>query len=211
MIKAILFDLDGTLINTNNLIMQSFKYAFSKHLDVEVKEEEIATYFGEPLLKSMERHDANNAELMVNTFRQFNESKHDELAEAFEGVKEALEELKTSGFKLAVVTSKRRKMAERGLKLFNMLDYFDNVVTPEDTEKYKPDGEPASKACELLKVLPEESLMVGDSHNDILCGKNAGCKTCIVKYSILPLEELMKFKPDYIVDSLLDIIKLIKK
>lgn len=202
MIKAILFDLDGTLINTNELIVQSFKYAFNKLFNIDLPREDIVKTFGEPLRDAMAKYDADKADLMVKTFRAYNETNHDNIATIFEGVKEGLELLSKTGVKLGVVTSKRRPMAERGLKLIDIYDYMDIIVTPEDTNKHKPLGDPALKACELLGVLPEEAIMVGDSHNDILCGRNAGCKTCLVKYTALSLEELMEYEPDYVIDSI---------
>jgi len=209
MIKAVLFDLDGTIINTNNLIIQSFKYTFKKHLNLDVETNTIVSFFGEPLGKSMEKYDKENADKMVSIYREYNLKVHDDLIESFEGIEETLIELKKSGLKLAIVTSKRRVSAERGLNVFNLKDYFDLIITPEDTEIHKPNGEPALKACELLDISPDNALMVGDSHNDILCGKNAGTKTCLVKYSILPLEELIAYNPDYAVENLYDIIEII--
>ncbi|MTK13526.1 MAG: pyrophosphatase PpaX [Clostridiaceae bacterium] len=210
MIKAILFDLDGTLINTNELIIQSFKYAFNKLFNRDLPREEIVKTFGEPLRDSMAKYDADKADLMVSTFRVYNEGNHDDIATIFEGVKEGIESLSNAGIKLGVVTSKRRPMAERGLKLINIYDYMDVIVTPEDTKNHKPLGDPALKACELLGVLPQETIMVGDSHNDILCGRNAGCRTCLVKYTALSLEELMEYNPDYVIDSIEDLEKIYK-
>ncbi|WPC43637.1 pyrophosphatase PpaX [Clostridium sp. JS66] len=210
MIKAILFDLDGTLINTNDLIVKSFKYAFNKHFNKDISREEIVRTFGEPLRDAMARYDSENADLLLNLFRSFNESKHDELATKFSGVEEGLKALKNIDVKLAVVTSKRRNMALRGLELINIYKYMDVIVCPEDTKKHKPLGDPALKACELLNILPEEAIMVGDSHNDILCGRNAGCKTCLVKYTALSLKELIEYKPDYIIDSIEDLTEICK-
>lgn len=209
MIKAVLFDLDGTLINTNRLIIESYKYTIMKHLNKSIKDEDIVIYFGEPLLTTLARFDKDNVDALCDTYRSFNHSRHDEMVTEFEGALETLKELKAMGIKIAVVTSKRRLMVERGLKKFGLFEYLDAVITPEDTERHKPDGEPALKACEVLGVRPEEAVMVGDSHYDILCGKNAGTKTCAVKYTALPLEELLSYKPDYVVDNILDLIPIV--
>lgn len=209
MIKAILFDLDGTLVDTNNLIIQSFKHTFKKELNLDVDEAEIVMYFGEPLKYTLAKYGEENLDKLMNTYRSYNETMHDELACAVESADNALKALKASGIKVGVVTSKRRNMAERSLKLFNILDQMDIIVTPEDTEKHKPEGEPVLKACEILGIKPSEAIMVGDSYFDILCGKNAGAKTCLVKYTALPMEELLKYEPDYIIDDLNDLIKLL--
>lgn len=210
MIKAILFDFDGTLVDTNDLIIKSFKHTFRKHLDLEVDEKEIVNFFGEPLAASFKPYGEENTEEMIKTYRRFNEKNHDALAKGFEGIENALEELKNSGVKLAVVTSKRRLLAERGLELFNLKKYFNVIVTPEDTLLHKPNGEPALKACELLMVNPSETIMVGDSHNDILCGQNAGTKTCVVEYTVLAMDDLKKYNPDYIVKDIKELISIIQ-
>lgn len=210
MIKGILFDLDGTLINTNNLIIDSFQYALKKHLNIEVPIEDIVTTFGEPLDEAMAKFDKVNGDLLVSIYREYNETNHDKLATKFEGVEAGLRALKALGIKLAIVTSKRRTLADRGLKLINIHDYMDVIVTPEDTDNHKPQGEPAEKACQLLGILPEEAIMVGDSHNDILCGRNAGCGTCLVKYTALPMEKLMEYKPDYVIDKIEDLVSICK-
>ena len=150
----------------------------------------------------------------MGIFRKYNEKNHDLLAKECEGVQEGIKLLKEMGMKIALVTSKRKPMTERGLKLIDVYKYMDVIVTPEDTEKHKPSGEPVLKACELLSVEPGETIMVGDSHNDILCGKDAGCYTCLVSYTALPLEEMMEYGPDFIIDNLAeiaDICKNIKK
>lgn len=210
MIKAILFDLDGTLIDTNDLILKSFRHVFDTHLGhLTIEDEEIVKTFGEPLMGVMERYDKDRAKFLYDTYIKYNEAIHDELTKEIKGVKEGLTSLKNKGFKLAIVTSKRRAIALRGLKLFNLDRFMDVVITPEDTVKHKPEGEPVLKACEMLDVSPEEALMVGDSHNDILCGKNAGSLTCLVKYTALSVDEILVHKPNYVVDSIEEIVELV--
>jgi len=208
-IKGILFDLDGTLINTNMLIINSFKYVFKENLDLIVEDNEIVQYFGEPLTYTMAKYTKDRVEELVQKYVEYSLSIHDEYTESFKGVEEGLIILREKGYKLAIVTSKRRTTALRGLRLFDLEKYFEVIVSPEDTEKHKPEGEPVLKACELLKLEPDEVLMVGDSHNDILCGKNAGAKTCLVKYTALPLEKLLEHKPDYVIDSVEEILNVI--
>jgi pyrophosphatase PpaX len=211
LIKAVLFDLDGTLIDTNDLIIQSFKHTYRKHLNKDVPDSEIVVHFGEPLLATLARYDEANADILIQTYRAYNEAIHDDLTKEIVGVKQTLKELKTLGIKIGVVTSKRRELAERGLKLFNLYELMEVIITPEDTAKHKPEAEPVLKACELLNILPEEAIMVGDSHYDILCGKNAGTKSCLVKYTALPVDKIMEHNPEYAVDEIKDILEIIRK
>jgi len=209
MLKGIFFDLDGTVIDTNDLILTSFKYVFKKHLKLEVEDSEIIQYFGEPLSYTLSKYSKDKVDFLIEKYVEYSLSIHDEYTKKFHGVEEGLKKLKAKGFKLAVVTSKRRNTALRGLRLFDLEKYFDVIVTPEDTENHKPHGEPVLKACEVLNLLPKQVLMVGDSHNDILCGKNAGSKTCLVKYTRLQLENLMIHNPDYLIDSIEEIENLL--
>ena len=212
MIKAILFDLDGTLINTNNLIIETFQHVFKEYLNIDVKREELVRDFGEPLGYTIKRYtDDDKVDSLIKAYKTYNEVIHDDLTEAIDGVEEGIKELKEKGYKVAIVTSKRREVTNRGLKLFNLFKLMDCIVTPEDTEKHKPEPEPVLKACEILGVNPEETIMVGDSHNDILSGKRAGAKSCLVRYTAVPMDQVLKHEPDYIIDSILDIVDIVDK
>ncbi|WP_300257099.1 pyrophosphatase PpaX [Clostridium sp.] len=211
MIKAVLFDLDGTLINTNDLILKSFKHTFKTILDLEPSEEEITMNYGRPLHETFKSYDENRIEEMINCYRKINLELHDNECKEFTGVDLMLKILKSKGIKLGVVTSKKSDMAERGAKLIGIFEYFDTFITPEITTKHKPEGEPVLKACENLGVSPSEALMVGDSPYDILAGKNAGTKTCGVKYTALPIEKLQESKPDFYVNKPLEILNLVEE
>lgn len=211
MIKAVLFDLDGTLIDTNELILSSFKKAFKEVLDIEVPEKEITMLFGRPLVQTLGKYSESKLEELIKTYRDYNESNHDQMCRSFDGVKEMLEELKEMGVKLGIVTSKREHLAKRGMKISGILDIMDTVITPESTEKHKPNPDPALKACELLKVNPNEAIMVGDATYDILCGKSAGCKTIGVSYTSIPIKELQRVEPDYFVDEPMAIVEIVKE
>jgi pyrophosphatase PpaX len=211
MIKAILFDLDGTLINTNNLILQSFKHAFNTYLKQEVEDKDIVKFFGVPLENAMVGYGEEHVEGLIKAFREFNEKMHDELAVGFEGIEEALKALKKMGLKLGIVTSKRELMAHRSLRLINIFDYMDVIITPEHSNKHKPDPEPIFKACEALDITPQEAIMVGDSIYDIQCGINAGCETCAVTYTEFDIEELKSLNPQYIVDNIIELVDIVSK
>jgi len=209
MIKAILFDLDGTIIDTNELILTSFNYVLNNYLGLNIRKEEIVESFGIPLKDVMDHYAKERAEELVDEYIRYSLESHDKYIKSYDHVEEGLLKLKNKGFKLAIVTSKRRGTALRGLNCFDLEKYFDVIITPEDSKKHKPDGEPVLKACEVLKVKPEETIMVGDSHNDILCGKNAGSKTCLVNYTALNVEKIKTHNHDFIIDKIEDLIELI--
>lgn len=211
MIKAVLFDLDGTVINTNELVIASWKHALGKHLARCPEDREIIMSFGEPLVDTARRYDNDNADAICRTYREYNISVHDQMIRGYDGMEDTIKNLKSMGIKVGIVTSKMRETAERALRIFNLFDLMDVVVTVDDTEKHKPNPEPLLKAVKTLGLSPENVMYVGDTNYDMLCGKNAGCSTCAVRYSMVPSEELMKYDPDYMIDKPGDIIKIIRE
>lgn len=210
MIRAVLFDLDGTVINTNDLVIGSWRHTLKENLGLYPDDSEIISSFGEPLVVTAKRYDENKVDMLCAAYRHFNVSMHDSMIKKYEGMDEAIRSLKSLDIKLGIVTSKRKIMAERGLKNFGLFDYMDVIVAVEDTISHKPHGEPLLKALEILDLLPEETLYVGDTHFDILCGKDAGCRTCIVRYSMIPFDELMKYSPDFAIDKPMDLVGLVE-
>lgn len=193
MIKAILFDLDGTLLDTNELIYNSFCHTFNEFINREVSKSEITNLYGKPLEYSFSSYteDKELVDKMIKVYREYNLKHHDNMCVPFDGVVELLTKLKNKGIKLGIVTSKKKDTAIRGMKVGKILDFMDVIITPEVTKKHKPHGEPALKACEILNVSPSETIMVGDSSYDLLCGKRAGCYTCGVHYTAINIEELL--------------------
>ena len=108
-----------------------------------------------------------------------------------------------------IVSSKIRHLVIKWFKLTNLDKFFDVVITLDEVENAKPDPEPLYKALDALGSKPEEAIMIGDNHHDILGGKNAGTLTCGVAWSLKGPEFLKQFEPDFIIDhmgELLDIV-----
>lgn len=208
MIKAVFFDYDGTLVDTNNLIIQSYKYTYKKNLGLDVKEEDIVKEFGIPLMVTLKKKSEHKLEELHKSYNYYYESKHDEMAKIFEGVHETLKGLHNLGIKTGIVSSKKRIWLDRGMELFKLQGLFDVVIGYENTQNSKPHPEPIIKACEAIGTDPSEALMVGDSNFDIECGKNAGSKTCLVKYTILNMDKIQP-KPNYTVDKLTEILSIV--
>lgn len=202
MIKAVLFDFDGTVIDTNELIIQSYTHAFKKVLNRDISMDEILGLFGRPLRLSFNEDYGEVGDELFYAFREFNESHHDHIARPFQGVPESIIAIKEGGYKIGIVTSKRRGMLDRGIKLIGLEGAFDVLIAAEDTDAHKPDPEPVLAACRKIEVSPEETLYVGDSVFDILCGKNAGAKTCGVKYTLTEPQKLFDAGMDYFAEDI---------
>ncbi len=204
--KAILFDLDGTLIDTTPLIIESFKHTVAQHLQRELDPAEAIAFFGKPLRDAMEYLAPDKIDELTTSYREFNHKNHDQLARSFAGVAETILRLHNAGMQLAIVTSKKREMALRGLTLFNMDKYFDVIIGLDQTVHHKPDPEPVLAALQMLQLAPEDCLMVGDSPFDIRSARLAGVKTAAVKWSAVPWETILLENPDYILQSMDDLL-----
>ncbi|WP_010098470.1 pyrophosphatase PpaX [Ornithinibacillus scapharcae] len=207
-IHTILFDLDGTLIDTNELINESFIHTF-KHFGLDYTPEEILAFNGPPLKETFENIDLDKAEAMITTYRKHNLAHHDSYVKAFPHVKETLEMLKQQGIKMGIVTTKMRSTAIRGMKVTGIDSYFDTIIALDNVTHAKPHPEPVLKAMEHLDALPEKTLMVGDNHHDIESGHNAGVKTAGVAWSLKGEAKLMQYNPTYMLHDMKDLLKII--
>lgn len=207
---TVLFDLDGTLIDSGAIILASFKHATSTVLGRVVPDEELAALVGGTSLhEQMRMLDATRVEELVQAYREHNEPLHDELV-AFEGVEHVLRTLKRQGRRLGIVTAKRRRTVDLAFAVLPLERHFDAVVTTESTARHKPHPEPVLTALEQLRASPEQSAFVGDSPFDVRAGRAAGVFTVAVSWGKLhPEERLVEAGADTIVHSpaeLLDVL-----
>lgn len=210
-IRNILFDLDGTLLDTNELIIQSFQHTYQRHLNKQVDKEEIIKTFGEILKITLDREFGDDSEEAIKTYRNFQIGKFEKLISIHAGVKEGVIKLYKQGYKLGVVTSRLNESAIRGLNHFGLMEYFNIIIGADDTEKHKPDPTPAFMALKEMGGKPEETIFVGDSPFDVLCSKNAGIKSVIVGWSALPMDMILKHEPGFVVDSMENLVALVEK
>lgn len=211
MIKTILFDWDGTLLDSNQLINESNLYALNKHGDRLFTEEDVKPFNGPPLKKVYQELYPDKAEVILNAYREFNDTQHDEMVQLFKGVEKVLRLLKEKGIKLGVVSMKRRHMVERGIRLFGLDDVFEVVIGGNDCVKHKPDKEPIERAMNKLEATKETTLMVGDNWQDIESANNAGIQSVFVKWSQKPYEIVAPYQPTFCIDSMDEILNLVEK
>ena len=204
MLSAVLFDFDGTLVDTTEMIHQSMKHATSSVLGREdIPRETLLANVGRPLPRQMELIDAENAELLLEAYRSHHEQHHDALIREFPGVEESLARLGSAGIKVAVVTSKRRLSVEMALKNFpGLRNVVDRFVTLEDTTEHKPNPEPLLRALELLGVPKERAAYVGDSPFDVEAAKAAGLANVAVSWGAFSEDRLREAEPDHLVTDI---------
>jgi pyrophosphatase PpaX len=207
---TVLFDLDGTLVDSGAIILASFKHAARTVLARDVEEEQIAALVGgSNLHEQMRVLSPAHVDELVRVYREHNRPLHDEL-EAFEGVEELVKTLSEQGRKLGIVTAKGRQTVDLAFGVLSLERYFDAVVTADMTDRHKPDPAPVLKALELLESEPADAAFVGDSPYDIAAGKAAGVFTVAVSWGkIHPEERLLEAGADVLVHSpreLLDVL-----
>ncbi|MEK4146391.1 pyrophosphatase PpaX [Robertmurraya sp. FSL W8-0741] len=208
-ITTLLFDLDGTLIDTNELIIQSFLHTLEQYYPGAYKREDVLPFMGPTLTETFASMNAEKVEEMTNVYRTFNIAHHDDLVTEFEGVRETVAVLKEKGFKLGIVTTKRLAVVEKGLRLTKLESYFDVVVALDHVTKAKPDPEPIVKALAQLDSIPEEAMMIGDNFHDIVGGKNAGTKTAGVAWSLKGKAFLEQYDPDFMLEHMSDLFEIL--
>ena len=205
MLAAALFDFDGTLVDTTEMIFQSMRHATSSVLGRDdYSREELLANVGQPLPRQMEILDAEKSELLLEAYRAHHEEHHDALIAEFPGVDEALYRLRAAGVRVVVVTSKRRRSVEMALAKFPGLDLVvDLFVTMEDTTEHKPHPEPLLKGLELAGDVPrEKAVYVGDSPFDVQAAKAAGLTSVAVSWGAFSEDTLRKADPDHLVPDI---------
>ena len=205
----ILFDNDGTLLDTKFLIDRSFIYTFEKFRpELKLTDDDLDSFFGPTLYQTFSRYSDDEEEIqeMINYYREFNEPNHDNLAKPFPGAKEVLKKLHKKGYKLGVISSKKNKLLIHGLEHFELAQYLDIIVGSDDVTNHKPAPDGILLAKEKLNA--EKILYIGDTKSDIETAKNAKVKSCGVLYIKHP-EIMLDAKPDYVISDLYELLKIL--
>jgi pyrophosphatase PpaX len=209
MIKCILFDFDGTIIDSDEIIIKALEYTVREVTGNEPDMDKIYSSLGLILLDQMKILAPCNPELAVEKYKSFYREHMDSMTGIFPNVVNTLKELKKLEIKNAVVSNKGIHGINHGLDKFKLRDYFDAVVSAYDVENNKPHPEPAYKALKMLDAKPEQSLLIGDSPNDIRCGINAGIKTVLVGWTIYPDKGFTGVKADYTINDFREILDIV--
>lgn len=207
-IRTILFDLDGTLIDTNQLIMASFRHTFN-YFKLDYTDEQIMEFNGPPLVDTFMKIDPLRANEMVETYRIHNHLEHDNYVKAFPKVMETLEVLKDKEIKLGIVSTKMAKGVNMGLTLTGITNFFDSIITFDDVANPKPHPEPVIKAIQELDADVHSTLMVGDNSHDIVAGQKAGVQTAAVAWSQKGRERLLTYKPTFMLENMTDLLQIV--
>lgn len=216
--EAVLFDLDGTLIDTTNLILDCFDHSWQSVCGLSHSRDALIKTFGMPLREAMrlllassrgelERVD-ETVERLLAEYRSFNIANHDARAVGFAGVHPTLSELRRRGYLIGIVTSKSRELALRGLRLCSLDLLIDEAVFLEDTDRHKPGPEPILAALDRLNISANRAAYVGDSCHDMVAGRAAGVKTVAALWGPMPRADLECERPDHLAESPDDLLDI---
>lgn len=208
---AIIFDLDGTLLNTDLLIQKSFEHVFKRYKpDYQISDEEHLSFLGPTLKETFSRYFPDDMiDELIEYYREYNHKHHQDYVTIYPHIRETLKTLKQKGYPLAVVTTKYRQAAYIGLDLFDLTNYFDMVLGMNDVQHVKPHPEGIVKVMQTLAC--NRGLYIGDNITDIMAGKNAGIYTAGVKWTPKGYEILEKLEPDLMIDDMQDIITFVER
>lgn len=211
-IHTVLFDLDGTLLDSVDLIVDSYHHTLAAHSLPPMTRDEILAGLGTTLYAVFGRmtDDRDTIASWVATYREYNLAHHDARARAYPGTVDMVRRIKAAGHRLGLVTSKNRGGAERGLKLMGLDGVMEVIVGADDVVKPKPDPEPVLLALARLSEPAETTFFVGDSHHDIYSGRAAGVLTAGVTWGPFDRAHLEFAAPDYYCDTPQELLTLIR-
>lgn len=209
---AVLFDLDGTLIDTIGLLLECARHTFEGRTPAPTDDEWIAG-IGTPLRKQFAAFTSSDEEIeeLTQRYRAFQREHHDRLTTAFPGVLEVLDELEAKGHPMGIVTSKSNEMMDRGLEWVGIMRHMKTRIGMDNARLHKPDPQPVRLALEALDYSPDEALFLGDSPHDIASGNAAGVTSVAALWGPFTREQLDPYHPAEYLTSITDLPALIDR
>ena len=204
MSRAVLFDLDGTVADSIELILSSARHAFIGFAGKAPNDEEWRAGIGRPLMSVLREWaggDEDETQRLFTRYREFQLEHHDGLLRPYPGMLEALRELSAEGFQMGIVTSKSDWLAQRAVDFLGMTDLFPVLVGCDTCVNHKPHPEPVERALAILGTPPASAVYVGDSPHDIQSGVAAGVGTIGVTWGAFGREPLQASGADLVIDS----------
>lgn len=203
--KAVVFDLDGTLVDSVELITLSFQHAIREVLRREASREEAVQHVGTPLREQMVRISPERADELVAVYREFNHREHDRMLKLYDGILDLLNRLTKAGVRLGLVTSKSRPTTQMAFDLTGIEPYFDVTVCCDEAPGNKPSADPVLYCLAGLDTRPEDAAYVGDSPSDIQAAHAARVTAIGVSWGVFDRRALAAEKPDRLVHTILEL------
>lgn len=210
---VLLFDLDGTLINSQKLVFETFRQVFKQEKpEVVLDEETLYSFFGPALEVTFSKYfDQDQIERVIQEFQKINKRLHDQMLEEIPHARETIMALHEAGYSMAVVSNKRHGVVEMGLKASGLAPYFDVVLGKEDLPEPKPSASGLIEATVLLHTGHDNTIYVGDNAADVIAAKNMGAYSIGFSIDSKQLEGLKKEKPCRIITDLRELLSIVKE
>ncbi|MEY8561982.1 HAD-IA family hydrolase [Eggerthellaceae bacterium 3-80] len=212
-IAGLLFDLDGTLLDTHDIILSSMRYVINDISGQNLGDEVLMRGVGTPLFDQMlffAQGDSEKARELTEAYREHNKAVHDQQIKSFPDTISALKRFSALNLPMGIVTSKRHALAKRGLDMTGLSPYFSVLIGSDDTDLHKPNPAPVLYGCDLLKLDPTQVLYIGDSPFDIKAGSGAGCQTIAALWGMFSEDELRAQNPTYTCAHLSDLADVLE-
>lgn len=209
--STVLFDLDGTLIDSVRLILDSYHHTLAVHGEPPRSDDFWLAGLGTPLRVQFRpwAQDPDRLEAMVATYREYNLSHHDAMVTAYPGIVATVRSIRAAGFRTGVVTSKNRPGALKGLALVGLDAAIELVVGADEVTHPKPHPEPVELALRQLGVPAHRAVYVGDSVHDMESGRAAGVETAAVLWGPFGRHHLERSRPDHWLEAPTDLSTLL--
>ena len=210
---ALLFDLDGTLIDSIELIMSSMRHAFVDYEGRVPTDDEWRALIGRPLVDSFREFVPREPEVerLIGRYREYQLLHHDRLVRPYHGVVAAIRGFASAGHPMALVTSKADWLAKRALVHVQLDDAIPVVVGCDTSTRHKPDPEPVELALALLRSAPRDAMFVGDSPFDIQAGRAAGVYTVGVTWGACSRDEMTRAGANLVIDEIGQLIEAVNR
>jgi len=196
--RGIIFDMDGTLTRTNQLIFDSFNFLIDKYLGRKFSNDEIIALFGPPEDVAIRKLvDSEKFDEAMNEFYSYYKEHHNEKAELYDGITDILDLLYNAHIQLGLFTGKGSTSTEITLDKFGLRKYFSSIVTGHDVVRHKPSGEGISKALNELQLSVDEALMVGDAVADVKASREAGVDIAAVLWDSYGYDTVIRLDTNY--------------
>ena len=208
---GIIFDVDGTLAATHDLIFESFNYVAEKFLNKRFTNDEIVALFGPTEDVILKDWMDDNYESARRAYYEFYESRHDEMAPVFPGLIEIIELIKRKNIPLGIFTGKGRDSSIITLKAIDVYHHFDLMITGDDVAEHKPSPEGINKFVNKFDLIPKRVLMVGDAAVDVAAAKKSGAVSALVLWDVHSRERFAHVQADYVFKTVDEFQKFINK
>lgn len=209
--KKIIFDFDGTLVNSNEAVIASLNATFFEFKgEMPDYTEYIEPIIGKPLEVQIGSFELASLEDGLAYYRQYYKDIREEKTYSYEGVEPLLRILKSRNYEMGIISNKGPGGLDHGLKKFGYENYFKCVISKDDVIEKKPHPESFTPVIDAMGGDLSEYIIIGDSTSDIALGHNLGIKSVLVSWTLLPIESFAEILPDYIIDTPLDLLNVLK-